>query len=147
METRLIIWVIGILLAAVIALYFDNRHGEPGKTDTRMRPREGDVDRERLKRIEKIERNGMYGWMMVGKEFRPIRIVGSKNGKIIVKVQHNYEKEEDVEWTVTPEKIYVTEITPGDYARLWNEHVWRLEHAEDDQRAKDWHDQHFDERP
>lgn len=150
METRLIVWVIGILVVAVIALYFDNRHGEPGKpssTEKMMKPRKGDADKERKERIRKISNDGMYGWMMVGKQFRPIRIVGSRNGKILVKVQHNYEKEEDIVWTVEPNKIFVTECTPGDYARLWREHLWHLEHAEDDQRAKEWHDQHYDERP
>lgn len=144
MNANLIIWVVVILIAAIVALYFDNRHGEPGKTQ--MSPRKNDAKKE-YDKLTKIWSKGMYGWMWIGQEFRPIRVYGSKNGKIKVRPLHSYEKNDDPLWTVDPKYIYVTEAIPGDYARLWREHCWHMEHDEDDQRAREWYEQMKSERP
>lgn len=170
-----IVWAIVILVMAGVALYLDNRYGEPGmpkpsgskdgpkliiprivdntpelKYLPRIRiPKPKHIGQEDL--LTGVSTGNIFGYALYNNKFRPIIFVEKKNSKWEVYMGAAKFNRVTNPVIIDDDQVYITEAYPGHYAELVRQkrlEMWVEQSVEmTDARAHDWLEQSKDERP
>lgn len=135
----ILLWVAVIMIMAALALWLDNRFGEPGLSEPKTKIDYNKIDRKKLPRVtipkprnigqeqlltgKETGDGEVYGYVLFNGEFRPMKLtedfyLREKNGRIPIRMAHCYYNEEDRPIWVPAKDIYMTEAYPGHYAEL-----------------------------